>query len=211
MPGPGRAVRAGRSEVNVLQAGPMVDELQRARDAAAERQLVATAAAGSTTAFEQLYRRHAPRVHALCLRMTGNVATAEDCVQEAFVQAWRNLGQFETRSAFGTWLHRIAVNTVLQQGRRRHESLGEADSIEREVADRLADPLGGDPGRDRDLEVAIASLPPGARHVLVLVGLYGHSHEEASQMLGVAVGTCKAQLHRARALLNARLGNGEEA
>jgi RNA polymerase sigma-70 factor (ECF subfamily) len=211
MPGPGRAVRAGRSEVNVLQAGPMVDELQRARDAAAERQLVATAAAGSTTAFEQLYRRHAPRVHALCLRMTGNVATAEDCVQEAFVQAWRNLGQFETRSAFGTWLHRIAINTVLQQGRRRHESLGEADSIEREVADRLADPLGGDPGRDRDLEVAIASLPPGARHVLVLVGLYGHSHEEASQMLGVAVGTCKAQLHRARALLNARLGIGEEA
>jgi RNA polymerase sigma-70 factor (ECF subfamily) len=211
MPGPGRAVRAGRSEVNVLQAGPMVDELQRARDAAAERQLVTTAAAGSTTAFEQLYRRHAPRVHALCLRMTGNVATAEDCVQEAFVQAWRNLGQFETRSAFGTWLHRIAINTVLQQGRRRHESLGEADSIEREVADRLADPLGGDPGRDRDLEVAIASLPPGARHVLVLVGLYGHSHEEASQMLGVAVGTCKAQLHRARALLNARLGIGEEA
>lgn len=194
----------------MLQAGPVVDELQRARDVTAERQLVATAAAGSTAAFEQLYRRHAPRVHALCLRMTGNVATAEDCVQEAFVQAWRNLGQFETRSAFGTWLHRIAVNTVLQQGRRRHESLGEADSIEREVADRLADPLGGDPGRDRDLEAAIAGLPAGARHVLVLVGLYGHSHEEASQMLGVAVGTCKAQLHRARALLNARLGHGEE-
>ncbi|MDH5177802.1 MAG: hypothetical protein OEX15_14185, partial [Gammaproteobacteria bacterium] len=84
--------------------------------------------------------------------MTGNVATAEDCVQEAFVQAWRNLGQFETRSAFGTWLHRIAVNTVLQQARRRRETLGEADSIEREVADRMADPLAADPARDRDLE-----------------------------------------------------------
>jgi RNA polymerase sigma-70 factor (ECF subfamily) len=193
----------------VLQAGAVVDELQRARDAAAERQLVASAAAGSTAAFEQLYRRYAARIHALCLRMTGNVATAEDCVQEAFVQAWRNLGQFETRSAFGTWLHRIAVNTVLQQARRRRETLGEADSIEREVADRMADPLAEDPARDRDLEAAIAALPAGARHVLVLVGLYGHSHEEASQLLGVAVGTCKAQLHRARALLSARLGHGE--
>jgi RNA polymerase sigma-70 factor (ECF subfamily) len=193
----------------VLQAGAVVDELQRARDAAAERQLVAAAAAGSTAAFEQLYRRYVARVHALCLRMTGNVATAEDCVQEAFVQAWRNLGQFETRSAFGTWLHRIAVNTVLQQARRRRETLGEADSIEREVADRMADPLAEDPARDRDLEAAIAALPAGARHVLVLVGLYGHSHEEASQLLGVAVGTCKAQLHRARALLSARLGHGE--
>jgi RNA polymerase sigma-70 factor (ECF subfamily) len=193
----------------VLQAGAVVDELQRARDAAAERQLVAAAAAGSTAAFEQLYRRYAARVHALCLRMTGNVATAEDCVQEAFVQAWRNLGQFETRSAFGTWLHRIAVNTVLQQARRRRETLGEADSIEREVADRMADPLAEDPARDRDLEAAIAALPAGARHVLVLVGVYGHSHEEASQLLGVAVGTCKAQLHRARALLSARLGHGD--
>jgi RNA polymerase sigma-70 factor (ECF subfamily) len=195
----------------LLQSVAVVDELQRARDAAAERQLVASAAGGSTPAFEQLYRRHAARVYAVCLRMTGNAATAEDCVQEAFVQAWRNLGQFETRSTFGTWLHRIAVNTVLQQVRRRQELLGEGDSIEREVADRLADPLGDDPGRSRDVEAAIAGLPAGARHVLVLVGLYGHSHEEAAQMLGVAVGTCKAQLHRARALLQARLGHGDEA
>ena len=195
----------------MLQPVAVVDELQRARDAAAERQLVASAAGGSTPAFEQLYRRHAARVYAVCLRMTGNAATAEDCVQEAFVQAWRNLGQFETRSTFGTWLHRIAVNTVLQQVRRRQELLGEGDSIEREVADRLADPLGDDPGRSRDVEAAIAGLPAGARHVLVLVGLYGHSHEEAAQMLGVAVGTCKAQLHRARALLQARLGHGDEA
>lgn len=194
-----------------MQSVAVVDELQRARDAAAERQLVASAVGGSTPAFEQLYRRHAARVYAVCLRMTGNASTAEDCVQEAFVQAWRNLGQFETRSTFGTWLHRIAVNTVLQQVRRRQELLGEGDSIEREVADRLADPLGDDPGRSRDVEAAIAGLPAGARHVLVLVGLYGHSHEEAAQMLGVAVGTCKAQLHRARALLQARLGHGDEA
>ncbi len=190
----------------MVQAVEVVDELQLARDAAEERRLVASAAGGSTAAFEQLYRRHVPRVQALCVRMTGNVATAEDCTQETFVQAWRNLARFETRSAFRTWLHRIAVNTVLQQARRRQESLGAVDSAEREVAEVLADPLAEDPGRSRDLEVAIAGLPAGARHVLVLVGLYGHSHEEASQMLGVAVGTCKAQLHRARALLSVRLG-----
>jgi RNA polymerase sigma-70 factor (ECF subfamily) len=171
--------------------------------------LVTSAADGSSVAFEQLYRRHSARIHALCLRMTGNVATAEDCTQEAFVQAWRNLPRFETRSAFGTWLHRIAVNAVLQQARRRGESLGAGDSVEREVADVLADHATVDPGRSRDLETAIAGLPPGARHVLVLVGIYGHSHEEASQLLGIAVGTCKAQLHRARALLSARLGERE--
>jgi RNA polymerase sigma-70 factor (ECF subfamily) len=196
----------------LAQAVETVDELQRMREAAEERSLVIAAADGSSAAFEQLYRRHSARVHALCLRMTGNVATAEDCTQEAFVQAWRSLPRFETRSAFGTWLHRIAVNTVLQQVRRRHEVLGSGDSVEREVAEVLADPHAGDPGRSRDLEAAIASLPAGARHVLVLVGVYGHSHEEASQWLGIATGTCKAQLHRARALLRARLGDeGDEA
>jgi RNA polymerase sigma-70 factor (ECF subfamily) len=183
----------------------VVDELQRARDAAEERRLVAAAVDGSTPAFEALYRRHVARIHALCLRMTGHVATAEDCTQEAFVQAWRHLPRFETRSAFGTWLHRIAVNAVLQHARRRRETLGSEDSVEREVADVMADHAASDPGRSRDLESAIASLPPGARQVLVLVGVYGHSHAEAAGMLGIAVGTCKAQLHRARALLGARL------
>ena len=119
----------------MAQAAEVVDELQPAREAAEERRLVAAAVAGSTAAFEQLYRRHSRRVYALCLRMTGNVATAEDCTQDAFVQAWRSLARFESRSAFGTWLHRIAVNAVLQQGRRRGEVLGDVDSIEREVAD----------------------------------------------------------------------------
>jgi RNA polymerase sigma-70 factor (ECF subfamily) len=185
------------------------DELQRAREAAEERRLVAAAAAGSSVAFESLYRRHVPRVYALCLRMTGQPATAEDCVQEAFVQAWRNLSRFETRSAFGTWLHRIAVNTVLQQHRRHRESLGAVDSAEREVADVLDDATTADPGLARDLESALSSLPRGARQALVLVGIYGHTHEEAADMLGIAVGTCKAQVHRARALLSARLDRQE--
>jgi RNA polymerase sigma-70 factor (ECF subfamily) len=191
------------------RGGEVGDELERAREAADERRLVAAAVGGSSAAFEALYRRHAARVYGLCLRMTGHVATAEDCTQDTFVQAWRNLARFETRSAFGTWLHRIAVNAVLQHARRRQESLGAEDSAEREVADVLPDSSAADPGRARDLEAAIASLPAGARHVLVLVGVQGYSHEEAAQLLGIAVGTCKAQLHRARALLGARLGMTE--
>jgi RNA polymerase sigma-70 factor (ECF subfamily) len=184
-------------------------ELDRARLVAEERKLVAAAVGGSASAFEALYRRHASQVYGLCLRMTGHHHTAEDCVQEAFVQAWRNLPRFETRSAFGTWLHRIAVNTVLQQARRRRESLGAGDSVEREVAEVLADGTVADPGTARDIEAAIAKLPPGARHALVLAGIYGYSHEEAASMLGIAVGTCKAQLHRARALLDASLAHWE--
>lgn len=193
----------------MASAGEVVDELQRAREAAEERRLVVAAADGSSTAFEALYRRHAARVYALCLRMTGNVAAAEDCTQDAFIQAWGSLPRFERRSAFGTWLHRIAVNTVLQHARRRHEVVGIADSVEREVGETLADPGASDPAAGRDLESAIAALPPGARHVLVLVGIYGHSHEEAAQLLGIAAGTCKAQLHRARMLLGAKLGTEE--
>src|SRR5208282_5802167 len=114
----------------------------------------------------------------------------EDCVQEAFVSAWRALPTFETRSAFSTWLHRIAVNTVMSRRRglaRAFEATGEVDA--RELDRRAAEdapPL--------DVEAAIAGLPDGARHVLVLVGLYGFSHADAARGLGIAVGTSKAQL-----------------
>lgn len=186
-------------------------EIELARRAADERRLVAEAARGSKTAFEQLYRLHVGKVYGLCLRMTANVATAEDCTQEAFVQAWKSLPAFEQRSRFGTWLYRIAVNAALAQGRRRGESLGEHASVDELAADTLADPAVADLGVLRDLEAGIASLPAGARRVLVLAGLYGYSHEETASMLGIAVGTCKAQLHRARQLLAARLHDEEVA
>ena len=169
----------------MAHAGEVVDELQRVREAAEERQLVTSAADGSAVAFEQIYRRHSARIHALCLRMTGNVATAEDCTQEAFVQAWRNASSFDPERDVAPWLVTVARRAAID--------------IQRREARR--------PSTALDLETAIAGLPPGARHVLVLVGVYGHSHEEASQLLGIAVGTCKAQLHRARALLSARLGD----
>ena len=184
-------------------------ELERARRAAEVRRLVESAARGSAAAFEQLYRLHLGRVYGLCLRMTGHRETAEDCTQEAFVQAWRSLPRFEARASFGTWMHRIAVNAVLAQARRRRERIGADASIEEELAESLPDESLGDAGEGLDLEAAIAGLPTGARHVLVLAGVYGYTHEETADMLGVAVGTCKAQLHRARQLLGRRMHDEE--
>jgi RNA polymerase sigma-70 factor (ECF subfamily) len=197
--------RAGRDGAEVgVDESEAGSELERARRAADERALVESARRGSTAAFEALYRNHVAKVFGLCLRMTANRATAEDCTQDAFIQAWRSLPSFESRSAFGTWLHRIAVNAVLAQARRRSERLGDESSAD-EAAARLPDPDSGDDAGVLDLERAIATLPAGARQVLVLVGIYGHSHEEAAEMLGVAVGTCKSQLHRARQMLTGRL------
>jgi len=185
-------------------------ELERARRAAEERTLVESARRGSTAAFERLYRNHVGHVYGLCLRMTANRATAEDCTQDAFIQAWRSLPTFEGRSAFGTWLHRIAVNAVLAQGRRRRERPGEDVSAD-ETAAATADPATGDEGAMLDLEQAISVLPTGARQALVLVALYGYTHDEAAAMLGIAAGTCKSQLHRARELLGERLAAPEAA
>jgi len=170
-----------------------------------EAALVERARGGDVRAFERLYREHAGRVYGLCLRLTGNVATAEDCVQEAFINAWRALGRFEARSAFGTWLHRIAVNVVL--ARRRRASV----IVDPPGPDQGGDPADGEwtfdtPVEVSQIEAAIAELPDGARDVLVLSAIYGYSHAETAQMLGIAEGTCKAQLHRARKLLRERLG-----
>jgi RNA polymerase sigma-70 factor, ECF subfamily len=164
--------------------------------------LIARAARGDQKAFEQLYRAHLPRIYGLCLRMTRNTATAEDCTQQAFIQAWEALPRFERRSAFPTWLHRIAVNVVL--GRRR--SRKEDEPVLAIVDDASAGFTFDTPLEVAEIESAIDTLPEGARDVLVLAGIYGHSHPEIAQMLGVAEGTCKAQLHRARRLLRERLG-----
>lgn len=149
-------------------------------------------------AFEALYRLHIDKVYGLCLRMTGNVSEAEDCAQEAFIQAWNKLDKFRGDSAFATWLHRIAVNAVL--GRIR-KSKREQDRIQAVADTRPATLTTGDTGELRDLAAAIDRLPRGARHAFVLHAVYGYSHDEAGKMLGIATGTSKAQLHRARRLL----------
>jgi RNA polymerase sigma-70 factor (ECF subfamily) len=178
-------------------------QLPDAMDAPAEPSgLIAAAVHGDISAFEQLYRQFSPRVYALCLRLTGQREAAEDCTQESFVAAWRALAGFERRSRFSTWLHRIAVHAVLAR-RRGLRVRYEVEEPASGLPD-MADPAGGAPALD--LERAIARLPEGARHVLVLVGIYGFSHSEAAESLGIAEGTCKAQLHRARGLLCAALG-----
>lgn len=171
-----------------------------------EAEWIAGARSGDTAAFERLYRAHVARVYGLCLRMTGHQHTAEDLTQETFVNAWRSLSAFEGRSGFGTWLHRIAVNAALARGR-SPQGRGEVSLTDDEGEERdFAAPDEMDTATPIDLERAIATLPGGARDVMVLHGVYGYSHEEAAEMLGVAVGTCKAQLHRARRLLRERMG-----
>lgn len=167
-----------------------------------EHHWVRKAQAQDTAAFEALYRLHVDKVYGLCLRMTGNASEAEDCVQDAFIQAWTKLDKFRGESAFGTWMHRVAVNTVL--GRMR-KSRREQDRI-RAVAEVSSVPDSiGDNGGLQDMELAINELPSGARHVFVLHGVYGYSHGETSGMLGIAEGTSKAQFHRARRLLAQQL------
>lgn len=187
------AVEGDYSQGMVVAAQPAMNE---------EALWIRQAQRSDQGAFEKLYRMHIDKVYGLCLRMTGSVAEAEDCAQEAFIQAWSKIGKFRGDSAFATWLHRIAVNSVL--GRMR-KSKREQDRIQ-VAADVAPSPASiGDSGNLRDLSDAVDRLPEGARHVFVLSAVYGYSHEEAGEMLGIAVGTSKAQLHRARRLLSQQL------
>jgi RNA polymerase sigma-70 factor (ECF subfamily) len=160
------------------------------------------ARAGDVQAFEALYRANIDRVYALCLRMTANVAEAEDCAQDAFIQAWQQLAKFRGDSAFGTWLHRVAVNAVLGRMRKARR---ERDRVDAVIDIAPAPQSIGDDADFQDLEKAMDCLPAGARHVFVLNAVYGYSHDETGAMLGIAAGTSKAQLHRARRLLAEQL------
>ena len=162
------------------------------------------AQAGDATAFRALYDTHVGRVYALCLRLAGDRQQAEEHVQDVFVRAWERLGSFRGESAFSTWLHRLAVNEVLQARRaagRRSARVELADDggASREAGQRPAPPAS-------DLGQAIARLPEGARTVFVLHDVEGYQHDEIAQMTGIAVGTSKAQLFRARRLLREALG-----
>jgi len=177
---------------------------------ATETRWVEKAQAGDRFAFEQLYRSHCDRIYALCWRMCGaDKALAEDMVQEAFVRAWNKLGLFRGDSKFGTWLHRLAVNVVLSDRRIRVKRL----SREREMVDDVERTLVGDrnvfAGLRKDLEAAIAGLPERARTVLILYDIEGYKHNEIAEMTGMAVGSSKAQLHRARKLVRNVLKDSE--
>jgi len=163
--------------------------------------LAVAAAKGDMSAFEMLYQRHNRRVYSLCLRMTQNPAEAEDLAQEAFIQLFRKIGSFRGESAFTTWLHRLTVNQCLMHFRKRSVKL-ERTTEEGETPVQIVrgtENPNAMPVLDRiALDNALKELPPGYRTVFVLHDVEGHEHEEIAKILGVAVGTSKSQLHKAR-------------
>ena len=178
------------------------DEVDSTTDVA----LATAAAAGDRQAFERIYRSHVNRVFSVCVRMTGDRVLAEELTQDVFVRAWSKLTLYRGESAFSTWLHRLAVNVVLNarktEGRRRGRFAAESEEVD-DVAPALARTAPA--GIAIDLEAAVAALPPGARRVFVLHDIEGYKHEEIATMLDITSGGSKAQLHRARLLLREAL------
>ncbi len=147
-------------------------------------------------------------MYALCLRLTGDAGAAEERTQDVFVRAWDKLRSFRGESAFSSWLHRVAVNVVMNERRatgRRERRVMPVDDPDLVVGAQHAAPLHGSAGLNIDLERAIAALPEGAREIFVLYDIEGYSHAEIAVLTGIAEGTSKAQLFRARHLLREKL------
>ncbi len=200
----------------ILPTWPTDKELERlAADSkpVSDQVLARAAGLGDMKSFEELYQRHNRRVYSLCLRMTQNVAEAEDLAQEAFIQLFRKIGSFRGDSAFTTWLHRLTVNQVLMHFRKRSVKL-ERTTEEGETPVQIVrgtENPNAMPVLDRiALDRALAQLPPGYRTVFVLHDIEGHEHEEIARILGVAVGTSKSQLHKARMKLRRLLKTQSE-
>lgn len=160
---------------------------------------------GDVAAFETLYREHSGRIFALCLRLKGgDRADATELMQDVFVRVWRRLGTFRGDSAFSSWLHRLAVNTMLENARSEKRRTARVLSMEdTSVLPGAARSSGID--LKMEMEEAVASLPKGARTAFVLHDVEGYQHQEIAEQLSVSIGTVKAQLHRARRLLRERL------
>lgn len=162
--------------------------------------IVRRAQGGDVDAFELVYRTHSPAIHALCLRMCGDAREADELVQDAFVRAWEKLGSFRRQSALATWLHTLAVNVVLARWRSaKRDALRMIDDPEGLVMDSVAADSDVDAGMD--LAVALRRLPAGARTVFVLHDIEGYAHDEIATMTGIAAGTSRTQLFRARRAL----------
>jgi RNA polymerase sigma-70 factor, ECF subfamily len=155
--------------------------------------------------LERLYREHSDRIYGLCLRMSGDSAQATELAQDVFVRAWEQLDRLQPGSDAGAWLWRLATNVVLnamRSERRRHARVApvaEPGLLERA---ELGTPL---PVRRLSLDAAMARLPERAREVFVLHDVEGFAHAEVAEMLGVAEGTVRAHLHRARTLMREAL------
>lgn len=175
-------------------------------DSAGESELVDRARNGDHTAYESLYRLNRDRIYGLLWRMSGGQhALAEDLLQEAFVRAWQKLDMFRGDSRFGTWLHRLAVNVALSDRRTRLRKAGKEVELDEHKHRTMVGSKDVRADKQRDLEQSISKLPERARTVLVLYDIEGYRHAEIAEMTGMAVGSSKAQLHRARKLLREEL------
>jgi RNA polymerase sigma-70 factor (ECF subfamily) len=171
-----------------------------------ESDAIRLAQSGDPVAFERIYQLHSRRVYALCLRMVGNTAEAEDLAQEAFLQLFRKIGTFRGESAFSTWLHRLSVNVVLMKLRKKtlpETSLDEQIEPDDEASGPKKDIGGPDllltGSVDRvNLQRAIEQLPPGYKSVFVLHDIQGYEHNEIAQIMTCSIGNSKSQLHKAR-------------
>lgn len=173
-----------------------------------ETQLIQSAKRGDGSAIQALYRLHAGRVYALVRRLAGEDDLAEDWAQEAWIRVVRALPGFREESRFSTWLHRIAVNTALHARRSRERRAGREEPLEDDL--HTARQTGGDALLRMRLERAMERLPEGMRRVLVLHDVEGYTHEEIGEMLGIAAGTCKSQLFKARARMRGMLAPAED-
>src|SRR5580698_5379221 len=192
-----------------VPTGPVARTRQIEPGELTEAEAIRRAQQGDAEAFEHLYRLHSRRVYALCLRMLGNTAEAEDLAQEAFLQLFRKIATFRGESAFSTWLHRMAVNVVLMKLRRKS---GHESSLEQMTE---PDEESGTPRRDFgtadlalvgsldriNLQRAVEQLPPGYKAIFVLHDVQGYEHNEIAEIMGCSIGNSKSQLHKARVRL----------
>ena len=174
-----------------------------------ELALVERCRRGDLGAFEELYKAHSGRLYSLTCRMVGNQTDAEDLLQEIFLSAHRKLDSFRGESALGTWLYRLATNLCLDHLRSRAARTGHlTDALDDEpgIADAGSRGLADQAVTRMDLERALAQLPEGCRAAFVLHDVEGLEHREVADALGIAEGTSKSQVHKARLRLRALLG-----
>jgi len=198
----------------------LTDAKRPQRNKLSEQEAIERAKQGDAAAFQFLYDLHKRHVYSLCLRMNGNTASAEDLTQEAFLQLFRKIGTFRGESAFSTWLHRMAVNVVLMQLRKKNLPVVPIDeTTEGEDEGTIRKELGAADSRlagsiDRlHLQRAVDELPPGYRTIFVLHDVEGYEHNEIAAMIGCSIGNSKSQLHKARIKLRdlLRVNRAEKA
>ena len=199
--------KRGLRRIPLIAAGKgnLTDARKLQGDKLTEAEAIERAKQGDQSAFKLLYDLHKRRVFSLCLRMTQNTASAEDLTQEAFLQLFRKIGTFRGESAFSTWLHRMAVNVVLMQLRKKNLPIiplddateGDEEGTVKKEPGAPDERLTGSIDRLR-LQRAVDSLPPGYRTIFILHDVEGYEHNEIAEMVGCSIGNSKSQLHKAR-------------